>query len=101
MNGDTRSNDTRMSHRGFELTAWFDSNVHVTNDAVLPYKYTAPPYRSKHAALVPLLADNDWVATQKRGIHHDAHQKGTDINLHPKKTPTTITIENERKYSRR
>ena len=24
-----------MIHRGFQLTAWFDSNAHVINDAVL------------------------------------------------------------------
>ena len=31
-------------HRGFQLTAWFDSNVHVINDAVLPpLNFTAPP----------------------------------------------------------
>ena len=58
-------------HRGFQLTASFDLNVHVINDAVLPpLKDTAPPYTSKHAALVPLSTDDNFMATHISGMHH-------------------------------
>ena len=60
-----------MIHRGFQLTAWFDSNAHVINDAVLnSSKYAAPPYTRKHAVLVPLSTDDHCMATHISGMHH-------------------------------